>query len=175
MLESLIQACRVSPSRARKIRDIWNLANRAGEHARHPKQGISRQPRPEWVITMPKPPKLREDVEGYDDLKPDPLTATTKEEFLQHMRDFHVWAKELSYREISRGSGRAVAASTLCEALNPNKRPRLPSMKVVEGFITGCGGSEDDLVRWTTAWRRIRMAKAHSNVTRLPSSCRTAS
>ncbi|WP_344922874.1 hypothetical protein [Streptosporangium oxazolinicum] len=62
-------------------------------------------------------------------------------------------------------------------------------MKVVEGFVSGCGGSEDDLARWTTAWRRIRMAKTHEtavstyetavstheNATSLPTNRRTAS
>ncbi|MEV4752400.1 hypothetical protein ACFQVD_09250 [Streptosporangium amethystogenes subsp. fukuiense] len=48
-------------------------------------------------------------------------------------------------------------------------------MKVVEGFIIDCGGSEDDLAQWTTAWRRIRMAKTVENVTSLPTNRRTAS
>jgi hypothetical protein len=162
VVESLIQACHVPVNQARRIKDIWKATDTARRSAR------------ESVTTMPTPPKLREDVEGYSDLKPNPLTATTREEFVQRMREFHVWAGEQSYREISRRSGGAIAASTLCEALNPNKPSRLPSMKVVEGFITGCGGGDDDLADWTTAWRLIKMAKTHSNVTRFPSSCRTA-
>jgi hypothetical protein len=48
-------------------------------------------------------------------------------------------------------------------------------MKVVEAFIVGCGGSEDDLAQWTTAWRQIRLAKTRGNVTSLSASRRTAS
>ncbi|MEU4541592.1 hypothetical protein AB0G15_42870 [Streptosporangium sp. NPDC023825] len=109
----------------------------------------------------PSQQTLREDVEGHDDLKPNPLAATTKEQFLQCMRDFQIWAKEPSFHEIARNSRGAVAVSTLSTALDPNKPSRLPTMKVVEGFIIGCGGSEDEIARWTTAWRRIRLAKTH--------------
>ncbi|MEU4409178.1 hypothetical protein AB0F88_32105 [Streptosporangium sp. NPDC023963] len=91
------------------------------------------------------------------------------------MRDFHVWAKELSFREIAHRSGRTVAASTLCETLSLHKPPRLPSMKIVEAFIVGCGGNEDDLAQWTTAWRQIRLAKTRRNVTSLSANRRTAS
>lgn len=75
------------------------------------------------------------------------------------MRDFHVWAGEPSYREIAINAGRAVGASTLCEALDVNRPARMPSLKVVTAFVHGCGGEEEDLVSWTTAWRRIRMAR----------------
>ncbi|WP_344922872.1 hypothetical protein [Streptosporangium oxazolinicum] len=73
------------------------------------------------VKGTPSGQMLREDVEGHDDLKPNPLAATTKEQFLQCMRDFQVWAKEPSFREIARNSGGAVAFSTLSTALDPTK------------------------------------------------------
>ncbi|WP_329087710.1 MULTISPECIES: helix-turn-helix domain-containing protein [unclassified Streptosporangium] len=115
--------------------------------------------------------RLREDAFGYG-LKPDPLTATTKEELLELMRDFQIWAGEPSYREIAINAGRTVGASTLCEALDVNKPARLPSLKVVTAFIHGCGGSEEDLTHWTTSWRRIRMGRTQSNITRLPGAAR---
>ncbi|MFC7721058.1 hypothetical protein [Nonomuraea recticatena] len=60
-----------------------------------------------------------------------------------------------------------MGASTLCEALDIRKPPKMPSLKVVMAFIRGCGGSEE-LTRWTTAWRRIRMTRTTtSNVTQL--------
>ncbi|WP_425464777.1 transposase [Nonomuraea terrae] len=52
-------------------------------------------------------------------------------------------------------AGKTVGASTLCEALDPNKPVRLPTLKVVTAFIHGCGGSEEDVAVWTTAWRRM--------------------
>jgi hypothetical protein len=110
--------------------------------------------------------RLRQDVAGYE-LQPDPLAATSKEEFLAVMREFHVWAGEPSYREIALNAGKTVGASTLCEALDPNKPARLPTLKVVTAFVYGCGGGEEDLTIWTTAWRRVRMARTTTSVTHL--------
>lgn len=120
----------------------------------------------EWSVSASDVFRHREDVPGFQ-LKPDPLTALTKEELLRVMREFHVWAGEPSYREIALRSGKMVGASTLCEALNPRKAPRLPSLKVITAFIHGCGGTDDDLTLWTTAWRRVRMGK-NTNRTTVP-------
>ncbi|MFE0156555.1 hypothetical protein ACFWY5_56175 [Nonomuraea sp. NPDC059007] len=73
-----------------------------------------------------------------------------------------------SYREIAIKAEKAVGASTLCEALDSNKQPRLPTLKLVQAFIHGCGGTEDDLTSWTTAWRCIRMSRTASSARQLP-------
>jgi hypothetical protein len=83
------------------------------------------------------------------------------------MHDVSAWTEGPSYREIALKARKTVGASTLCEALDANKSPRLPTLKVVTAFIHGCGGREEDLTAWTTAWRRVRMARTVGNVTQL--------
>lgn len=187
--EILLEACFASPYETERILRLWDVVYDGRRVLRRTAEGrlVDGPPLPRRtfdeklvdarsgeVVLTPTRRRLRKDIEGYD-LEPDPLAATTKAEFLACMRDFHVWAKEPSFREISRRSGRAVAASTLCEAMNPKRPPHLPSMKLVEAFITGCGGSQDYLDRWTTAWRKLRMRKLQGNVTELPAPRRTAS
>ncbi|MFC3986840.1 helix-turn-helix domain-containing protein [Streptosporangium jomthongense] len=177
VLENLLEACDAVHFLRFDVRYSWerlrNLQLRSEKNLgpEDSETGKSGPPSPQTDTVPAEPafqmkgasPLLREDALGYE-LKPDPLTAITKEELLELMRDFHVWAGEPSYREIAINAGRAVGASTLCETLNVNKPPRLPSLKVVTAFIHGCGGSEADLVHWTTAWRRIRMARTHGSV-----------
>lgn len=179
-LESILEACETIPLLRFDVRYSWerlrDLQLRSEQHSEteSPGQGNSdlSAARPgdtsagATFLTKDSLHQLREDALGYE-LKPDPLTATTKEELLELMRDFHIWAGEPSYREIAINAGRTVGASTLCEALDVNKPARLPSLKVITAFIHGCGGSEGDLIRWTTAWRQIRMARTQGNVTRL--------
>jgi hypothetical protein len=94
------------------------------------------------------------DLDGYDDLKPDPLTARTAADFVERMKDYRIWAGEPSYRELARRSGKAFGASSLCEALNST---RLPAEKLVRAFIWACSHSEHDIQVWVTAWRHLRL------------------
>ncbi|MEU0568592.1 hypothetical protein ABZ297_24885 [Nonomuraea sp. NPDC005983] len=144
--ERIFKALETDRSITQQARRYWEMW-RDGESGIHP-----------WFENN-RVHRLRADLPGYD-LQPDPMRASSKEEFLAVMREFHVWAGEPSFREIARNAGKTVGASTLCEALDANRPPRLPTLKVVMAFIHGCGGSEDDLVTWTTAWRRVRMARA---------------
>ncbi|MEU4332578.1 hypothetical protein [Nonomuraea dietziae] len=159
-IRRIIAAFELPPNQQRTLMDAWDAF---ADAARRVRSAISDS------TSANDPHRLRKDVAGHDELEPDPLKATTKEEFLQCMRDFHTWAYEPSYRDIAIRAGKMVGASTLSEALNPYKPARLPSHKVVVAFIRGCGGGDDDLDRWTTAWRRLRMNKpTASNVTQLP-------
>ncbi|MFE3454956.1 hypothetical protein ACFXJ8_39140 [Nonomuraea sp. NPDC059194] len=162
-LIQLLDACEVGDIRKQFVLDSWDVFLRAvAKEGR--REDRSASVRAVVGTSLGGLHRLREDVASFD-LKPDPLTANTKEEFLACMQDFHVWAGELSYRQIVINAGKTVGASTLCEAL---KGKQMPSLKVVIAFIKGCGGSEDDLVQWTTAWRRIRMTRtASSNITQL--------
>ncbi|MET9250266.1 helix-turn-helix domain-containing protein [Nonomuraea sp. NPDC003709] len=159
MLERLLDALDAQAFHRRYIRRCW-------EQLQHPDGPERSRHIVVRASTQNDIHRLRQDVAGYE-LQPDPLTATSKEEFLSAMREFHVWAGEPSYREIALNAGKTVGASTLCEALDPNKPARLPTLKVVTAFIYGCGGGEEDLTIWTTAWRRVRMARTATSVTHL--------
>ncbi|MEV6867464.1 helix-turn-helix transcriptional regulator [Streptosporangium subroseum] len=185
-LESILDACEAVSTLRFDARYSWerlrDLQLRAEQHSEtaspearspdpltsHPGGGVSAGAA---FRTKDSLHRLREDALGYG-LKPDPLMATTKEALLELMREFHIWAGEPSYREIAINAGRTVGASTLCEALDIKKPARLPSLKVVTAFIHGCGGSEEDLTHWTTAWRQIRMGRTQSNLARLPAADR---
>ncbi|MBF8187701.1 hypothetical protein ITP53_18550 [Nonomuraea sp. K274] len=101
-----------------------------------------------------------DDVEGFEDLKPDPLAATTVAEFLEAMRVFRIWAGEDPLAELARRSRGAFATSTLCETLSEANTKRLPTLRVVKAFIRACGGNDNDVRAWTTAWRAVRLRAA---------------
>ncbi|MFI6815388.1 hypothetical protein ACIBG7_23470 [Nonomuraea sp. NPDC050328] len=152
LLDEILQRIDAVQPERRPVVDAWRRLEAA---------------RAETEAAAPEPPeaadpaglhRLREDAAGYT-LKPSPLTATSKEEFLAVMREFHIWAGEPSYREIALKARKSVGASTLCEALDPKRPPRLPTLKVVTAFVYGCGGGEEDLTTWTTAWRQVRLAR----------------
>jgi hypothetical protein len=102
------------------------------------------------VVTLPLP-----DADGFD-LRPDPLQAKTPADLVRALRQYRLWAGEPPLRTIARRAGIGTGASTICAALNAKTLPRL---ETVIAIITGCGGSEEDQRRFTTAWRAIRLSQ----------------
>lgn len=95
-----------------------------------------------------------------DDLKPNPLTATTPAEFIDVLRQYRAWSGEPSWRMIAKQSGRTVVYSTMWNAMNG---AALPKLDVVKAIVIGCGGGEDDVNSFVTAWRRIALSKARDS------------
>jgi hypothetical protein len=130
-----------------------------------PRQTVRRRT---TTTTRRQPLPVLPDAEGFEDLQPDPLLATTVPDFLQIMRHFHVWSGEESFRELSRIAHGAFGASTISETLSLANTTRLPSLRVVTAFVQACGGSDHDLIRWTTAWRVIRLSQTGNSKARSP-------
>jgi hypothetical protein len=91
------------------------------------------------------------DAAGFD-LKPNPLTATTPAEYLDALWRYRAWSGDPSWRAMAKRAGQAVVHSTMYAAMNGDA---LPKLDVVKAIIIGCGGGEDDLTVFVTAWRRI--------------------
>jgi hypothetical protein len=88
------------------------------------------------------------------ELKPDPLGARTAAEFTRVLRQYRAWSG-MTYREIEARAGNDMVHSTIWTAMHGSA---LPSLDVVQAVLTGCGGSQDDLTAFTTAWRRVSTA-----------------
>lgn len=86
------------------------------------------------------------------DLKPNPLAAITAAEFLDALWQYRAWSGDPSWRAMAKRAGHAVVHSTMYAAMNGDT---LPKLDVVRAIIVGCGGGEDDLSVFVTAWRRI--------------------
>lgn len=91
------------------------------------------------------------DASGFDQ-KPDPLTATTAAEFVQILRDYKQWSGNPSWRAMAKNANQIVVHSTMHSAMNSES---LPKFEVMKAIIIGCGGDEDDLKAFASAWRRI--------------------
>lgn len=91
------------------------------------------------------------DAPGFD-LKPNPLTATTAAEFIQALWQYKAWSGDPSWRKMAERAGQAVVHSTMYTAMNGDA---LPKLEVVKAVIIGCGGGEDDLRLFASAWRRL--------------------
>jgi hypothetical protein len=91
------------------------------------------------------------DVSGLDQ-KPDPLTATNSAEFVQILWKYKCWSGNPSWRTMARNANQLVVHSTMYAAMNSDA---LPKFEVMRAIIIGCGGGEEDLKAFATAWRRI--------------------
>ena len=91
------------------------------------------------------------DAAGVD-LKPNPLTAGTTAQYLETLRQYRAWSGDPSWRAMAKRAGHAVVHSTMYAAMNGDT---LPKLDVVRAIIIGCGGGEDDISVFVTAWRRI--------------------
>jgi hypothetical protein len=95
------------------------------------------------------------DAFGYD-LKPDPANATTPAQFIRALWEYKVWSGDPSWRKMAARAGQTFVHSTMHAAMHGDG---LPKLDVVKAIINGCGGSEDDLRAFATAWRRIQAAR----------------
>jgi len=100
------------------------------------------------------------DANGFD-LKPDPLAATTEAQFIEALWQYKWWSGDPSWRAMAAQSGQRVVHSTMYGAMHGAV---LPKLEVVKAIISGCGGSEEDLKTFATAWRRIDSARSKSPV-----------
>jgi hypothetical protein len=98
------------------------------------------------------------DVAGFD-LKPDPLKATTPAEFIEALWQYKLWSGDPSWRTMAKRAGQAVVHSTMYTAMNGDT---LPKLDVVKAIVVGCGGGEDDLSSFASAWRRIAPGRTGS-------------
>jgi hypothetical protein len=97
------------------------------------------------------------DVSGLSQ-KPDPLTATTSAEFVQTLWKYKYWSGDPSWRAMARAANHRVVHSTMHSAMNSEA---LPKFEVMRAIILGCGGGEEDLRAFATAWRRIDSLNPH--------------
>jgi hypothetical protein len=91
-----------------------------------------------------------------DDLEPDPARAQTREEFVTLLREFWQWAGGHATRDLVAWSGGAFSRTTVADLLAhaPRKRPPV-TLFYVQSLIRACGGKDDRVGSWTTAWRRL--------------------
>jgi hypothetical protein len=92
-----------------------------------------------------------DDVTGFNQ-KPDPLTATTSAEFVQVLWKYKFWSGNPSWRTMAKKANHKAVHSTMYAAMNSDS---LPKFEVMKAIIIGCGGGEEDLKAFATAWRRI--------------------
>jgi hypothetical protein len=104
------------------------------------------------------PSRQISDVRGFD-LKPNPLTATTAAEFITALWQYKAWSGDPSWRKMAAQAGQAVVHSTMHAAMHGSA---LPKFDVVKAIIIGCGGGEDDLRAFATAWRRIEAGRTRA-------------
>jgi transcriptional regulator with XRE-family HTH domain len=90
-------------------------------------------------------------------LKPDPFAATSPAQFNEALRRYRLWAGGPAFSQMAAYAEHTVAATAMNAAMNGKA---LPKLDVVKAIITGCGGSEDDLQAFATAWRRIAVSSA---------------
>lgn len=93
---------------------------------------------------------------GRSERKPDPAAARSAADYVTVLRQYRAWSGDLSWREIAARAKQNRVHSTIYNAM---RRDVLPTLEVVKAIVTGCGGGEDDLLAFTSAWHRISAAR----------------
>jgi hypothetical protein len=88
--------------------------------------------------------------------KPDPLAVTTPRQFIGALWGYKTWSGDPSWRKMATQAGQRVVHSTMHAAMHGDV---LPKLDVVKAIVIGCGGNEDDLRMFVTAWRRLESAR----------------
>src|SRR5690606_42084661 len=109
----------------------------------------------------PAPPPLLADPDREDG-QPDPLEATSEEHLLDLLRQFRRWAGNYSARQLAEWSGGASSHTTVNALLSEGSTTKRPPLKLtyLQGVIRACGGGEEELKRWTKAWRLVQNKQA---------------
>jgi DNA-binding XRE family transcriptional regulator len=94
------------------------------------------------------------DADGFD-LRPNPLSARTPEDFVACLRAYRKWSGEPSLRAIAERSGSIVSHSKIRAVLGSDS---LPNQASVRAIILGCGGTAEDQRTFVTAWRLLALA-----------------
>ncbi|MEU7855654.1 tetratricopeptide repeat protein [Nonomuraea sp. NPDC049141] len=111
-------------------------------------------------------------TEPTPDLRIDPSTATTAQEFIRKLNELRTWAGQPSLerlRSISTTRGTMVSAlapATTSEILNGKRLPRLPRLAFVETFVQAClavrgkaaSAIAAEVEEWGRVWRRLAAA-----------------
>jgi hypothetical protein len=93
------------------------------------------------------------DAPGFS-LCPSPDAVQTPVQFMDTLRMYRIWAGHPSYRVMQLQCSNRFAASTICTALRSDD---LPTQDMVRAVITACGGPEEHLHAFVSAWRRLKM------------------
>ncbi|WP_157430329.1 hypothetical protein [Actinomadura macra] len=89
------------------------------------------------------------------------MMANTKAMFADTMRAYRIWAGNPSYRELERRSDKKISYSTFRNVLTSATMPS--KLGHVEALVRALGGTDEDLQRWATAWRRLAMVPEAKN------------
>jgi hypothetical protein len=63
---------------------------------------------------------------------------------------------------MARNCDRQMGYSTMCAVLREDELPR--RLEIVEAIITGCGGSDEDIQRFASAWRRLAQKQLRTRI-----------
>lgn len=131
----------------RKLEELLATFEQAGRSpGRHRAQNGRRSGRggSQWPTDIARP-----------DRKPDPATARTAADYVAVLRQYRAWSGDVPWRTIAAQAKQKRVHSTIYNAM---RRDDLPTLEVVKAIIIGCGGGEDDLRAFTSAWQRIHSA-----------------
>src|SRR5579859_1408419 len=95
------------------------------------------------------------------DLKPDPASARTAADFVAALRQYRAWSGDVPWRTIAARAKQNRVHSTIYNAM---RRDDLPTLEVVKAIVIGCGGGDDDLSAFTSAWQRINSASGPAHL-----------
>ncbi|MFW3469916.1 helix-turn-helix domain-containing protein [Streptomyces microflavus] len=106
--------------------------------------------------------KREPDKELYNSLRPvgpetgepDPAGATSARDYVQALRELHIWAGKPSMRELEVRSGGHVSKSTFHNMLTDDRLPRFENLEI---FLTACGAKYPQA--WLRKWRFLARAQ----------------
>ncbi len=84
--------------------------------------------------------------------KPDPDAIRTVSELIDGLWQYKNWSPKVSWRKMAIRSRHKVVHSTMYTAMHGTE---LPKLDAVQAIIIGCGGHDEDIQGFTSAWHRV--------------------
>ena len=84
-------------------------------------------------------------------------------ELEEKLRMYWQWSGSPSTRKVAQSSDGAFCHTTMSKLLHDGPKKPFLSLDYLCGFIRGCGGDEEEVQRWATAWRRIHLSRPGEN------------
>lgn len=103
---------------------------------------------------------------GPQHLRPNPRQARSERDFMACLTAFRAWTGNRSLRTISESSGNRISPSTVGNILRSTAMP--DRLDVVDAFVLGCGGTEDERAAFVSAWRRLHMGSGSTTIIDIP-------
>jgi hypothetical protein len=142
--KAFANACDPTGTEARRLRYLWQRADRADRRRRAPARRSA----------AGRDGGMALQGSAVTDGPPQPDPEGIAAEYVYQLRALRAWAGNPGRMETRQRLGQYLPSSTMYDAISP-RRTTLPALRTVTLIVMSCLNDEDAVEEWVTAWRAI--------------------